>query len=121
MTWYVWVIVGVAVVVLPLLIGLLFSGQGMSGGGGGGAGVFGAFEEAFSPARHAATQEREQQKLVRAEAASPDDEDPSTHTEPARPAASAAHPLHPDAIPQASPEPGHTLRTAPPPGWLSGK
>lgn len=120
MPWWVWVIIGVAIVVAPLLIGLLFSGQAMSGSGGGGAGVFGVFDEVFSPARHSATQEREQQQLRREDAGVPDDLDPT------RARHVAHHPgdheiRHPEMIPTTSTEPTHTRSQAPPPGWLHGQ
>lgn len=138
-TWILWVAFGVAIVVIPIVIGMVFSsGRNMYGGPGtSGGGMFGPFEEIFAPSRHEAGKELEQQKLRRADAGAPDGPNPGTDPESAsesdsesthvvdastrdhrRTAAAAPKPV---VGPGMSDDPAHIVTNAPPAGWLDGK
>lgn len=134
-SWILWVAFGLAVVVTPIVIGMVFSsGRNMYGGPGtSGGGMFGPFEEIFAPSRHEAGKELEQQKLRRADAGAPDGPpgaesetdpasesrkvvDPPTRVQP-RPTSPAPKPA---LGPSVSDDPDHIVTSAPPAGWLDG-
>ncbi len=123
MSWIVWVAVGVAIIVLPIVIGMVFSsGRNMYGGPGtSGGGMFGPFEEIFAPSRHEAGQELEKQKLRRADVGSPDGPNPGAEPTGAPAEESPlARTEQPAARPGMSDDPDHFVTDAPPPGWLDG-
>lgn len=135
-TWILWVAFGVAIIVIPIVIGMVFSsGRNMYGGPGtSGGGMFGPFEEIFAPSRHEAGKELEQQKLRRADAGAPDGPNPGAESEP-EPAGESTHVVEPShraqpssALPAPKPvvgpgmsdDPDHIVTNAPPAGWLDG-